>query len=78
MEIKEDLPIPAYYSLCDDLEDRINRLQYLEQVLDIDESDKLRNELVNIKKILEKDSKEKIKKDIERLHKVVIKRIDNF
>ena len=75
MEVKNDLPLPAYYSMCDDLIDRINKLQYLRHNPVEDNFDELRNKIEKIKKILVEDNKERINEDIEKLLEVVKKRV---
>lgn len=84
--VRTDLPIPAYYKLCDHIEKRINDLQTRESsfsVIDnkineipiskktLNECNKLRIKLCEIKQLLEMDNLEKINKDIERLHDAV-------
>jgi len=90
MDIPKDLPIPVYYKLCDNIEKRINDLQYRrsninvvnDKIIEIpvdkkvfDECNKLRIKLTEIKQLLELDNSDKIREDIEKLHKVVLDRI---
>ncbi len=74
MEIRDDLPLPAYYKLCDNIEKRINNYQFFAKGDEYDCS-QLREMLIDVKKTLGLDTREKIKDDIERLHNVVKKRI---
>lgn len=82
MEIQKDLPIPAYYKLCDNIEKRINKIQYLNggykplSNKKIEELNKLRNKLIEIKQILEMDNLGKINEDIEKLREVVLERME--
>lgn len=90
MEIKDDLPLPAYYKLCDHIEKRINTLQVRgcnvnminDRIVEIpiskktfDKCNQLRIKLCEIKQILEQDNLEKIDGDIDKLLEVVKKRV---
>jgi len=91
MEIRDDLPIPAYYELCDDILRRIDRIQFLEihceEVPNTDglikrvenrimkECNNLRKEIEEIKRKLGDDSLTKIREDINKLHEVVLQRL---
>ena len=74
MEIRNDLPLPAYYKLCDNIEKRIVHYQFFAKGNEYDCSE-LREMLFDVKRTLGLDTREKIKEDIERLHAVVKKRI---
>lgn len=79
MEIRTDLPIPAYYKLCDHIEKRINKIQFLSTHIftkeDYKDCDDLRRELEKVKIKLGEDTREKIREDIKRLYEVVSERI---
>ena len=80
MEIPNDLPLPAYYKLCDKIEKRINNIQFLSTTIftkeDYRECDELRHELVKVKIKLGEDTREKIREDIKRLYEVVSLRVN--
>ena len=90
MDIPKDLPLTAYYKLCDRIEKRINDLQFRGSNVDVvndkiieipvdkkvfDECNELRIKLTEIKQLLEKDNSDKIREDIELLRKVILSRI---
>lgn len=90
MEIRTDLPMPAYYKICDNLEKRINDFQFRgsrvnvvdDKIIEIpitkktlDECNELRIKLSEVKQLLELDNAHKIGEDIERLLRVVKSRL---
>lgn len=77
MRIIPNLPLPAYYELCDQVESRINFLSFLsENKISNDEASLLRTRLEAVRyKIYsfekENDTMEKIMKDLEKIEEVI-------
>jgi hypothetical protein len=78
MELHDNLPLPAYYSLCDEIEKRINYLEFLsKKKISSDEASSLRTRLESTRRkiyILEQnnDTSEKIIRDLETIEKKIV------
>lgn len=77
MEIQPNLPLPAYYALCDKIEDRINHFEFnCEHRISSDEALILRKELILVRTLIwnlekRKDNCKRIMDDLEKIKEIL-------